>query len=281
MYIILAVQTVLSIIFDMFLISGLSFSAKLGVNGIAIANIITSVVSITLVLLMLNKEGIVLFQKRELDFSWLKDYGRIGLWSGLESFIRNIAFMLMVSRLVNVIAEQGNYWVANNFIWTWLLLPATALYDVIKKETAADKNNIRTKTLGYLVLTTVFSLIWFASIPLWNPFLQFVMNAQDYGTIIYIVLVQSAFYVVYMYNCVFDGTIYGRGKTFYMFVQSIIINGIYYVTMFILWRTGYFQPSLMSISLMFGIGMALDLIPTIGCYLYLLRKEKVQIQWKQ
>ena len=281
MYIILAVQTVLSIIFDMFLISGLSFSAKLGVNGIAIANIITSVVSITLVLLMLNKEGIILFQKRELDFSWLKDYGRIGLWSGLESFIRNIAFMLMVSRLVNVIAEQGNYWVANNFIWTWLLLPATALYDVIKKETAADKNNIRTKTLGYLVLTTVFSLIWFASIPLWNPFLQFVMNAQDYGTIIYIVLVQSAFYVVYMYNCVFDGTIYGRGKTFYMFVQSIIINGIYYVTMFILWRTGYFQPSLMSISLMFGIGMALDLIPTIGCYLYLLRKEKVQIQWKQ
>jgi hypothetical protein len=27
---------------------------------------------------------------------------------------------------------------------------------------------------------------------------------------------------------------------------------------------------------MFGVGMAVDLIPTIGCYIYLLKKEKIK-----
>jgi Na+-driven multidrug efflux pump len=208
----------------------------------------------------------------------MKEYGRIGVWSGLESLVRNVAFMLMVSRLVNVISEQGTYWIANNFIWTWLLLPATALYDVIKKETAENKNNITKKTLGCIVITTIFSILWFASIPLWKPFLKYVMNVQNYDTVIYVCLVQSGFYIAYMFNCVFDGTIYGRGKTLYMLIQSVCTNCVYYVIMFVLWKCGIFVPTLLSISLMFGIGMALDLIPTIGCYIYLLKKENAKIQ---
>ena len=165
---------------------------------------------------------------------------------------------------------------ANNFIWTWLLLPATALYDVIKKETAENKENIKTKTLGYLVISALFSALWFATIPLWKPFLQYVLNTDAYETVFYVVLIQSGFYIAYIFNCVFDGTIYGRGKTQYMLIESIATNGIYYVTMFILWQTGVFQPTLTSIALMFGIGTALDLIPTIACYLYLLKKEQVK-----
>lgn len=277
MYILLGIQTSLSIALDTFLISGLSFSLNVGVNGIAISNIIVSIILVIVSLFMLKRENIQIFRKKKLQFGWIKEYGKIGLWSGLESFVRNLAFMIMVSRLVNVISEQGNYWVANNFIWTWLLLPATALYDVIKKETAENKDNIRTKTLGYLVITSIFSVLWFASIPLWEPFIRYVMNVDAYETIIYIVLVQSGFYILYMFNCIFDGTIYGRGKTLYMLIQSICTNCVYYVIMFILWNVGVFQPTLLSISLMFGIGMAIDLIPTIECYLYLLKKENIKL----
>ncbi|HOJ44635.1 MAG TPA: multidrug transporter [Bacilli bacterium] len=279
MYIILVTQMALSVLLDTFLISKLPFSADLGVNGIAIGNIVVSIVVLGISFLMLRKEGLNVFGKKILHFGWLKEYGRIGAWSGLESFVRNIAFMLMISRLINVISEQGNFWVANNFIWTWLLLPATALYDVIKKETAEDKKNIETKTLGYLVITALFSTLWFASIPLWKPFLTHVMNVQNVDTVFYLALIQSGFYVLYMFNCVFDGTIYGRGKTSYMLIQSIFTNSTYYVTMFILWRVGIFVPTLTSIAIMFGVGMALDLIPTIGCYLYLLKNEKASIKW--
>lgn len=280
MYILLIIQTVFSIIFDTFFLSDLSISLKLGVNGIALTNIITCLILVIVSFAMLKKEDINIFRKKKLSFSWVKEYSKIGLYSGLESFVRNIAFILMVSRLVNVISEQGNYWVANNFIWTWLLLPSIALYDVIKKETAEDKLNIRTKTLGYIVVTTIFSVLWLVSIPLWKPFLIYIMNVKEYETVIYICLIQTAFYILYMYNCIFDGTIYGRGKTLYMLIQSICTNCVYYVVMFILWKTGVFIPTLLSISLMFGIGMAFDLIPTIGCYVYLLKKENVRIDWK-
>lgn len=276
MYIQLGIQMVLSMLLDTFLISGLPFSANIGVNGIAIANIITSIVLVFSAFFMLRREDIRVFRKKKLEFAWLKEYGKIGLFSGLESLIRNVAFMMMISRMVNMISEQGTYWVANSFIWTWLLLPATSLYDVIKKETAENKDNIRTKTFGYLVISTLFSVLWFATIPLWKPFLQYVINTDAYETVFYVVLIQSGFYVAYIFNCVCDGTIYGRGKTLYMLIESVATNGIYYVTMFILWKAGVFQPTLTSIALMFGIGTALDLIPTVACYIYLLKKEGVR-----
>ena len=280
MYILLGIQTGLSMLLDTFLISKLPFSANMGVNGIAIANIAVSVVLVVVAILFLKKEDIRVFRRKRLEFGWLKEYGKIGFFSGLESFVRNIAFMLMVSRLVNVIAEQGTYWVANNFIWTWLLLPATALYDVIKKETAENKDNIRTKTLGYIVISTLFSALWFSTIPFWEPFIQYVLNSDAYETIFYVVLIQSGFYIAYIFNCICDGTIYGRGKTHYMLWESIFTNGIYYATMFLLWKTGVWVPTLTNIALMFGIGMAVDLIPTFGCYLYLLKKEQIKINWE-
>lgn len=279
MYIQLGIQMALSMLLDTFLISKLPCSADMGVNGIAVANIITSMILVASAFLMLRREGIHVFRKAKLSFGWLKEYGKIGLFSGLESLVRNMAFMVMISRLVNVISEQGTYWVANSFIWTWLLLPATALYDVIKKETAENKENIRTKTLGYLIISALFSAVWFATIPAWKPFLQHVLNAEAYETVYYVVLIQSGFYIAYIFNCVFDGTIYGRGKTHLMLIESIATNGIYYVLMFVLWKTGVFQPTLTSIALMFGIGTALDLIPTIGCYIYMLKKEGVKPQF--
>ncbi|MDD7847296.1 hypothetical protein PUW89_00290 [Metamycoplasma hyosynoviae] len=210
----------------------------------------------------------------------MKEYGKIGVFSSLESFVRNIAFIIMISRLVNVISEQGTYWLANNFIWTWLLIPATALYDVIKKETAESKENVSNKTLGYIVISVMFSAIWFISIPVWKPFIRYVLNSDAYQSVYYIVLIQSVFYIVYIFNCICDGTIYGRGKTSYMLIESVFTNGLYYVTMFILWKTGAWIPTLKGIALMFGIGMAIDLIPTIGCYLYLLKKENIKINFK-
>lgn len=280
MYILLGVQTSLSMVLDTFFLSTLPVSLNLGVNGIALTNIIVSIISLVVAFLMLKREGIAVFTKEKLDFKWAKEYGKIGFYSGLESFVRNIAFMLMVSRLVNVIAEQGNYWVANNFIWNWLLIPATALLDVIKKETAEDKDNIRTKTLGYIVVSTLFSVLWLISIPLWKPFIHYVLNVADYEVIFFIVIVQTGFYIEYIFNNILDGTIYGRGKTLYMLIQSAFTNGTFYVIMFILWKTGVWTPTLLSISLMFGIGMVVDLLPTLATYIYLLKKENLKIDWK-
>ena len=36
--------------------------------------------------------------------------------------------------LTDVVNEQGTYWVANNFIWGWLVLPITQLAELIKNQ---------------------------------------------------------------------------------------------------------------------------------------------------
>lgn len=50
--------------------------------------------------------------------------------------------------------------------------------------------------------------------------------------------------------------------------------------MFILYITGIFVPSLLGISLMFGIGMALDFIPTISLYIWMLKKKNIKIDFR-
>ena len=195
--------------------------------------------------------------------------------------MRNVAFSVMVIRMVNLVAEQGNYWVANNFIWQWLLLPALALADLVKKEIGEEKENVRRKTFGYLCLTGIFAVLWLASIPLWKPFLRYVMNVSDVETVFRIVLLETGFYMTYLFNCcIFDSTFYGLGKTSYMLIQSICIDGIYYGCLFILYLIGIYVPTLFGICLMFGIGMALDFLPAMVLYIRLLKKENLRIDFR-
>ena len=232
-------------------------------------------------ILLLYRENIRLFAKQKRSFGWLNEWFKVGKFSGLESLLRNLAFMVMVVRMVNIVAEQGNYWLANNFIWQWLLLPGLALADLVKKEIGESKDNIRDKTFGYLVLVSIFAIIWLISIPLWKPFLQYVMNVEEYETVFKIVLLETGFYITFLFNsCIFDSTFYGIGKTNYMLIQSMCIDGFYYGVMFVLYLTGVFVPTLLGICLMFGIGMALDFIPTLCLYLRMLKKEKIKIDFQ-
>lgn len=281
LYIVLGVQMALSVVLDTFLVSNLSVSANMGVNGIAVTNIAVNALILIIAIVLLKREKIAVFSREKWDFRWLKEWFKVGKFSGMESFLRNLVFMIMVVRMVNLVAEQGNYWIANNFIWQWLLLPSLALADLIKKEVGENKENIRDKTFGYISLVVIFAIVWIASIPLWKPFLQYVMNATEYETVYKIVLIETGFYMTFLFNsCIFDSTFYGLGKTNYMLIQSMCIDGFYYGIMFILYLSGIFVPTLLGICLMFGIGMALDFVPTLILYIRLLKKENIKIDFK-
>ncbi|MBQ2933316.1 MAG: multidrug transporter, partial [Clostridia bacterium] len=153
LYILTFARLVLSIVCDTFLVSSLPISLNLGVNGIGYSNIIVNIVLLCISLLLLAKEKVNVFEKANLSFIWAKEFIKIGSISGIESLVRNVAYMVMISRMVNVVGEQGTYWVANNFIWGWLLLPVLQLGELIKQETSTDKDNIRKNSLGYFGLT--------------------------------------------------------------------------------------------------------------------------------
>ena len=276
-YALTGARLVLCLVSDTFLVSALPVSANLGVNGIGYSNIIVNAILLITSLILLANEEINVFAKDKLDFGWAKEFFKVGSVSGFESLVRNVAYMVMIARMVNVVGEQGTYWVANNFIWGWLLLPVIQLGELIKQEVSTDKENVRKNSLGYFSITAAISALWFVSIPVWKPFMVHVLGFTDVDKLFELVMVLVGFYVLYAIQNVFDATFYGLGKTNYMLFESVVTNTIYYGIAFILYATGAWTPTLIGIALLFGIGNAFDSIVSLIAYGYLLRKEKINI----
>ena len=276
-YVLTTVKLVLCLLIDTFMVSTLQISLNLGVNGIAFSNIIVNVILVSVAIFLLSKEGIVIFKKAKISFAWMKDFLKVGGISGLESLVRNVAYMLMIARMVNMVGEQGTYWVANNFIWGWLLLPVLQLGELIKRETATDEKAVKNNSLGYFIITAVICVLWCVTIPLWKPFMTHVLNFSDVDKLFELVMLLLGFYMLYAFQNVFDSTFYGLGKTNYMLFESVVTNLIYYGTAFILYLCGVWQPTLIGIALLFGIGNAFDSVVSLVAYIYLLKKNKISI----
>lgn len=281
LYITTGIQMLLSIFTDTFFISAFHFSLNLGVNGIAIGNIIVSIVLCIFSLIALQRLHII--QDSKLDFAWLKSWLKIGWKSGLESFVRNAAFFFMILRLINQIEKQGDYWVANNFVWGWLLLPILALGDLIKTDIGTSKNMYKeqnNKTGAYVSFTILVAVFWLITIPFWKWFLIHIMGSsvESVNTIVSIVYIQTPFYIIFAFNNIIDSIFYGLGRTDLMLYQSIIINGGFYTFMLLLYIGGWFVPTLFLIAIMFGVGMALDSIVTFIMYLHIRKKYLNQEQ---
>lgn len=276
-YVLTGVKLILCVVLDLFLVSSLFCSANLGVNGIGISNIIVNVLIFGTTLVLLTKNGVNVINKEKMNFKWAKEFVKIGGISGLEYFVRNLAYMVMIARMVNVVNEQGTYWVANNFIWGWMLLPITQLGELIKQEVSTNKDALKNNSLGYFAITGMTIIAWCVLIPAYKPFMQYVLNYSDVDKLFELVMVLFGFYILYAIQNVFDNTFYGLGKTHYMLFESVVTNSIYYGTAFILYVTGAWQPTLIGTALLFGIGNAFDSVVSLGAYWFLLKKHKINI----
>lgn len=261
-YFIVILRVILSIILDALFISNFNFSLNLGVNGIGYSNIIINILLFNLSLVLLKNEKINIFTKIKLNFSWINNLTKIGCFSGLESFIRNFAYLLMISRMINTVNEQGTYWVANSFIWGWLLIPITQLGELIKIEVSQSNKITKPKLKNYMCVTFLVCLFWIISIPSWKWFMEKILNFDQVDKLFNLSLILIIFYFFYAIQNIYDSIFYGLGKTNYLLIESILTNGIYYTVAFLLYLKGIFIPSLNGIALLFGIGLIFDSIVT-------------------
>lgn len=271
-YLLTIIKLIFSVMLDTFLISSLSFSLNLGVNGIAISNIVINVILLIVTIIILSNEHIKIFNKQSINFEWLKSLFKVGLISGIESFVRNMFYLIMIVRMVNVVSEQGTYWVANNFIWGYLLLPIIQLGEIIKKDVSFNSENINKNMYGYVFITTIICLFWFILLPLYKPFMYYVLQFEEIDKLFNLVIILILFYVSYAYQNIFDSIFYGLGRTQYMLFESIVTNVVYYGICFVLYLNKIFIPSLVGIALMFGIGILFDAIVSLLSFIYLKKK---------
>jgi hypothetical protein len=266
MILMLALQLLLSVVFDSWLLSSLPFSLQLGVVGIAFSNLAVNAILISVGITRLELRGLRLWQFNRLDIRWLRDWARVGGLSGAESFVRNAAFVLMIVRLINVVGEQGTFWITNNFIWGWLLVPVLALGELVRRDAAQDVGRAVQNGRAYGLVTFAIILLWIVTIPLWRGFIEDVMGVNDSAAVFRLALISLGFYFVFALNNIADSVFYGSGRTDLMLYQSLIVNIIYYGGLFVLFHLGMFVPSLTGIAVMFGAGIAIDSAITFVMY---------------
>lgn len=270
-------KSLLLMLSDTFIISSNSLSLNLGVNGIAVSNIIINVI---LTIYILFRTNLICYFKSNhiiFDVEWIKHWFKTGAFSGLESLVRNTVFFVMILSMMNQIGEQGSFWIANSIIWGILLAPSMALAEVVKRDVASNIDNIRFKSFSYLLMTVLFVILWLLSMPLWEMFLSSILKIEN-DTIIHLMTIQTIFYFVFMLNnSVFDATLTGLGLTKYLLWQSIIVNIGYYGVVFILYKLNVITMNLDNIAYVFGGGMIVDMIPTIILYLKALKNNNINI----
>ena len=262
-------QALSTIILDMFLVSSLPFSWQFGVMGVAYTNIIVNGLMLGFSAYCLSRLGISLFQPAPKNLAWLKRWGIISARSGLESFVRNAAFLFMILRMMNIVQEQGTFWVTNQFIWGWLLLPILALGELIKSEAALGRGLSKPFIRSFFGITALVIMLWVVTIPLWPYFLSTIMGIDDYQKIFELAVLLLIFYIIFALNNVIDSLFYGLGRTDLMLVQSLAVSILFYGTAFVLFWHGIFQPDLMQIALMFGLGISFDAVITGLLFWYL------------
>ena len=155
--------------------------------------------------------------------------------------------------MVNMVAEQGNYWIANHFIWGWLLIPITALAEVIRSDCKDGYKALR--KFNYYFISAASAMLWVVTIPTWTPFFRYAQGLENAGEIFGIVIKHIPFYIAYAGCAIIDNIFVGFGKTGYNAVNSLIINLGYYGVFYILYRAGVITFTMNTIILMFGFGM--------------------------
>ena len=234
-----------------------------GVTGVAMTNIAVNVAIAIVSVFLLHREGL-LRRWNGVDRQALRDWVSTGVFSGGQAFVANLIYVLIVMKMVNEVSQMGNYWLANNFIWGWLIVPVAAIGEMAKREFYRGYARI----WNYLALTTMILVIWLISVPLWSYMFSDIIQAEDPSAITHILYLSVPFYVAYAYSVILQAVLVSVGKTRYIFYECLIVNFVYYGIVYGLYLMGVFEATMEFAILMFGVGLVVCLVLDVAFYVY-------------
>ena len=157
-----------------------------------------------------------IFKIRRYEYSWLRKWSKQGFFSGLDSLIRNSVYLIVVIRAINLLEEQSLYWIANTFIWSWLLLPVLALTEMLKQDVSTNHPAQKYDTImpAYIHLSLGIILLWIITAPGWYTFISEVLNAADNNPSVITKLVYQLApgYIFFIISSLNGSIFYAKGK---------------------------------------------------------------------
>jgi len=266
----LIVQTVSTIILDYILVSHLPGSLQLGVLGVALSNIGSSATLLLYKACAFKRAFRWSWQECDapLTWTWLSSWWQVGRWTATNSLVRNFCYVFFILRMINVLRQPGAYWIANNFVWSWLLLPFTGLAEHLKQDVASRQNEQQPHlkiTFAYFALVAVLSIVWLITRLGWPFFIQQVLNVQEPDKVVQMLDVLVPFYVLYMFDALIDSIFSGKGYTSPLAASSAISFGYYAVAATLIY-TQVLEVTMTSITLLFGCSIAVGTLAR--CVMY-------------
>ena len=212
----------------------------------------------------------------------MREYLRVGLGSGADSLIRNVAYFFMIIRIVNTIGatEIGGYYVAIQIIWSFMLVPVLAFADSAKALVANSFGNIeRIKTLWYaaMVITAGMMVLWIAVVPAFPSVARALTDDAEtvkWATTAFGILFVP--YVLFSFNTVTDSFFYGLGQTKYLAYQAFLTNGSVYFAAFLLYISGVWEVTFEGVMVLFSLGILVDSFLTLYFLIKMLYVDPVR-----
>lgn len=243
--------------------------------GAAYSDITVNIILAAMAVILAYKTGLLMNGKGGSCKSLYKDWAKIGLPAGLQIYLDNWIYAVLVVRIVNAASDAGPYWMANNFIWGWLLVPVAALAEIIKKN-KAEKLTAR----NALLPSAVIGGIWLVTIPAWQWFIGNGMS-MDADTVLPIVMTALPFYFVYIACSAIDAWFISCGKTWCTAVISAVVNIGYYGSVYLISFRRAEEIGLPFIIKMFGWGMVVHLAAAAVLYAGIQIKQRKQMELRQ
>ena len=187
---------------------------------------LTFLVSYMLALTSIGMRPWQFFKINIKEYAWMIVWSKQGLFSGIDSFIRNSVYLVVVIRAMNLLEQQDLYWIANGFIWNWLLLPVLALTDMLKQDISTNHPLERYEQIVpiYVVVSVVIVFIWAITAPGWYTFICEVLNAADKNPDLITNLVYQLMpgYVFFVISSLNGSIFYAKGKVSRQITLTII-----------------------------------------------------------
>lgn len=227
--------------------------------GAAYSNIAVNIVLAIVSVVLAFRFRLLCFRRGASCRPLCKEWARIGIPAGIQIFFDNWIYAVLVVKMVNEVSSAGAYWMANNFIWGWLIVPVAALAEIIKCN-KFEKLTVKNSVLP----SAIIAVTWLATMPFWYSFIKNGMS-MDSSIILPIVISLLPFYFAYIACSALDAWFVSCGRTWCTMTISIVVNIGYYglVYLFAFPSTEHGMSFIIS---MFGWGIVVHL--AAGLILY-------------
>ena len=234
------------------------FMLGMGVNGIAIAELIINIIALLYLMISFPKASI-----RDVKIDY-KRYFKLFLLAFIETLIRNVIYYFVILVFLNKIDNQDLYFVSNEYIWSIMLVPVLAQSSLIKQTVSNDdKVSLKPYFINSIVLNCYMAVL----IPVAFLVFKYVYKLENYAEFFFVLLKLAPCYFIFVIDSVIESYFIASGKLHHVLVQSILTNVIVYLSALVLYLCGVWNITLNSIIVLFNLGVLISSIYTIVVYL--------------